>query len=129
MNVGLPSLRSLNVATPEFFRVMNAEIEKEDLGNWKTYLRWHLIHANARHLSSLFVNADFDFYEKTLQGVQEIEPRWKRCAEDVDDHLGEPLGQAYVEKYFSPQANGEPVRMLNEMKSAMKAHINAPHSL
>ena len=124
MKVGLPSLRSLNVATPEFFRVMNAEIEKEDLASWKTYLRWHLIHANARHLSSAFVMADFDFYEKTLQGVQEIEPRWKRCTEDVDDDLGEALGQAYVEKYFSPEAKRQAARMVKQIESAMEADIH-----
>jgi endothelin-converting enzyme/putative endopeptidase len=122
--VGLPALPSLNVATPEFFRGMNAEIEKEDLASWRTYLRWHLIHANARYLSSAFVNADFDFYEKTLQGVQEIEPRWKRCTEDVDDDLGEALGQAYVEKYFSPEAKRQAVRMVKEIESAMEADIN-----
>src|SRR6266851_1772243 len=122
--VGLPALPSLNVATPEFFKVMNAEIEKEDLSSWKTYLRWHLIHANARHLSSAFVNADFDFYEKTLQGVQEIEPRWKRCTEDVDGDLGEALGQAYVEKYFSPEAKRQALRMVKEIESAMEADIN-----
>src|SRR5260370_2723765 len=124
MKVGLPSLRSLNVATPEFFRVMNAEIEKEDLASWKTYLRWHLIHANARHLSSAFVIADFDFYEKTLQGVQEIEPRWKRCTEDVDDDLGEALGQAYVEKYFSPEAKRQAARMVKQIESAMEEDID-----
>jgi predicted metalloendopeptidase len=120
----LPSLPRLNVATPEFFKGINAEIEKEDFSIWKTYLRWHLIHANARHLSSAFGNADFDFYEKTLQGVQEIEPRWKRCTEDVDDDLGEALGQAYVEKYFGPEAKQQAVRMVKEIESAMEADIN-----
>jgi endothelin-converting enzyme/putative endopeptidase len=70
------------------------------------------------------VNADFDFYEKTLQGVQEIEPRWKRCTEDVDDDLGEALGQAYVEKYFSPEAKRQAVRMVKEIESAMEADID-----
>src|SRR6202047_5461582 len=117
--VGLPALPSLNVATPEFFKVMNAEIEKEDLSSWKTYLRWHLIHANAPHLSSAFVNADFDFYEKTLQGVEEIEPRWKRCTQDVDDDLGEALGEAYVNKYFSSEAKRQALKMVREIETAM----------
>ena len=105
--VGLPSLASLNVASPGFFKAMNEELEKESLGDWKVYLRWHLVHADAPFLSSAFLNENFAFYGKTLRGQQELQPRWKRCTENVDDDLGEALGQVYVEKYFSPEAKQE----------------------
>jgi putative endopeptidase len=123
--VGLPSLASLNVAVPDFFKTLNAAIDKEDLANWKTYLRWHLVHANARHLSAPFVDEDFAFYGKTLSGTERIEPRWKRCTEDVDDELGEALGQAYVEKYFSAEAKQQAVKMVKEIEAAMQQDINA----
>ena len=45
--VGMPSITSLNVSVPNFFKTMNETIEKESLADWKTYLRWHLVHANA----------------------------------------------------------------------------------
>jgi len=53
--VGLPSIASLNVATPDFFKTVSAEIDKEDLASWKTYLRWHLVEANARYLIRLLL--------------------------------------------------------------------------
>jgi len=84
---------------------MSAEIEKETLANWKTYLRWHAAHDAARDLSSPFVKENFDFYGKILSGQQELPPRWKRCTNDVDGDLGEALGQAYVAKHFSPTQN------------------------
>ena len=59
--IGLPALPSLNVETPVFFQKMSKEIRKENLSAWKAYLRWHLVHANARFLSSAFVNEDFNF--------------------------------------------------------------------
>ncbi len=31
---------------------LSKEIRKENLSAWKAYLRWHLVHANARFLSS-----------------------------------------------------------------------------
>src|SRR5215469_18945733 len=62
--VGLPSVDSLNVATPEFFKGMNAAIEKESIASWQAYLRWHLANANAEFLSTPFVNEDFAFYGK-----------------------------------------------------------------
>lgn len=123
--VGLPGLASLNVAAPGFFQALNGEIDKEDLGSWKTYLRWHLVEANARYLPAAFVNADFDFHGKILSGTEQIEPRWKRCTEDVDEDLGEALGQAYVEKYFSAEAKQQAVTMVREIEAAMQQDVNA----
>jgi len=122
--IGVPSLGSLNVAVPGFFKAMNEEIAKESLADWKTYLRWHLVHAYAPHLSSAFLNEDFAFYGKTLQGQQELKPRWKRCTESVDGYLGEALGQAYVEKYFSADAKEKVLKMVKEIQAAMERDIN-----
>jgi putative endopeptidase len=123
--VGLPSLTSLNVVAPDFFKTMNAELEKEDLANWKTYLRWKLLHANAPYLSSQFVNEDFAFYGTVLQGKEQLQPRWKRCTQYVDNDLGEALGQAYVAKYFGPDAKGQALKMVKEIEAAMQADIHS----
>jgi putative endopeptidase len=123
--VGLSSVEALNVETPEFFKVLNTELKKESLASWKTYLRWHLVNANAPFLSSDFVNADFDFYGKTLQGAQELEPRWKRCVGYVDNDLGEALGQAYVERNFSPEAKQRAQKMVKEIEDAMGRDIDS----
>jgi putative endopeptidase len=123
--VGLPSLETLNVETPEFFKALNTEFTNETLASWKIYLRWHLINANAPFLSSDFVNADFDFYGKTLQGAQQLEPRWKRCVGYVDNDLGEALGQVYVEKNFSPEAKQRAQKMVKEIEDAMGQDIES----
>jgi putative endopeptidase len=122
--VGTPSLSSLNVASPGFFKAMNEELQKESLADWKTYLRWHLVHADAAHLSAPFLNENFAFYSKTLRGQQELKPRWKRCTEYVDDYLGEALGQAYVAKYFSPEAKQQAQKIVKEIEAAMEGDIN-----
>ena len=123
--VGLPSLEALNVETPEFFKTLTIELRDEPLASWKAYLRWHLINANAPFLSSEFVNADFDFYGKTLQGAQELEPRWKRCVGYTDNDLGEALGQAYVERTFSPDAKRRAQKMVMEIEEAMGRDIES----
>ena len=122
--VGMPSLSSLNVSSPGFFKAMGEELQKENLADWKTYLRWHLVHADAPHLSAAFLNENFAFYSKTLRGQQELKPRWKRCTENVDDYLGEALGQAYVEKYFSPEAKQKALKIVKEIQAAMEQEIN-----
>ncbi|MGA8617111.1 MAG: M13 family metallopeptidase N-terminal domain-containing protein [Candidatus Sulfotelmatobacter sp.] len=123
--VGQPSLASLNVASPNFFKALNEELEKENLADWKSYLRWHLVHADAPFLSAAFLNENFAFYGKTLRGQQELQPRWKRCTEGVDNDLGEALGQVYVETYFSPAAKQEAVKMVKEIDAGMEQDINS----
>jgi endothelin-converting enzyme/putative endopeptidase len=123
--VGIPVLASLNVAAPGFFKALSEELGKENLADWKTYLRWHLVRSDAPHLSSAFVNENFAFYGKTLRGQQELQPRWKRCTEAVDGYLGEALGQAYVEKYFPPEAKQEALKMVKEIQAAMEQDINS----
>jgi putative endopeptidase len=120
---GQPGLRTLNVTAPEFFKAMNAVLQKEDLESWKAYLRWHLAHANAPYLSASFVNADFDFFGKALGGAQELEPRWKRCVNYTDNNLGEALGQAYVRRAFGPEAKQRAQEMVKEIELAMEGDI------
>ena len=123
--IGLPGVNSLNVTSPAFFKTLNEELERESLDDWKTYLRWHLVHAAAPQLSSAFLNENFAFYGKTLRGQEQLKPRWKRCTEDIDNYLGEALGQAYVEKYFSPQAKQEAVKIVKEIQAAMEQDIKS----
>ena len=123
--VGLPSLQSLNVVSLEFFKTMNAELQKESLANWKAYLRWKLVHADAQYLSSPFVNENFDFYGKVLQGKEQLRPRWKRCTDYVDSDLGEALGQAYVAKYFGPDAKAQALNMVKQIEVAMQSDIQS----
>ncbi len=122
---GVGSIVSLNVVTPDYFRVMNEEIEKESLADWKTYLRWHAAHDAATSLSAAFVRENFNFYGKTLRGRKELPPRWKRCTNDVDNDLGEALGQAYVAKYFSPQAKQAALKIVTQVEAAMQSEIQA----
>ncbi len=124
-HVGLGSMQSLNVVTPDFFKALNSELEREDLADWKAYLRWHLAHANAPFLSWPFVNADFDFFDKTLQGTEQLEPRWKRCVSAVDNQMGEALGQAYVELNFSPEAKQRALKIVKQIEAAMQQDITS----
>jgi endothelin-converting enzyme/putative endopeptidase len=115
----------MNVVAPRFFQALGQWIEKENLAVWKTYLSWHLIKAKAPLLSAAFVNQDFAFFGKTLEGREALPPRWKRCTEQVDEELGEALGRVYVEKYFPPVAKERAQRMVSAIQAAMDQEINA----
>ena len=120
---GLSAVSSLNVVTPEYVRTMNATVEKESLPDWKIYLRWHAAHSAATNLSSAFDKETFNFYGKTLRGQEQLPPRWKRCSNDVDSDLGEAFGQAYVARYFSPEAKQAALKMVKEIEDSMQSEI------
>jgi putative endopeptidase len=120
---GTPEVKSLNVDAPGFVAALDAALKKESLADWKIYLRWHLVHSQAQYLASPFMKENFNFYGKTLQGLEQMEPRWKKCVNGVDGDLGEALGQVYVEKYFSPDAKRRALKMVQEIQAAMERDI------
>ena len=117
---GLANVQSFNVTEPEFYREVNRVLSAQKLDDLKTYLRWHVVHAWAPYLSMNFQQANFDFYSRTLSGVNEMEPRWKRCVQWVDRDLGEALGQVFVARTFGPDTKARTVQMTREIESAME---------
>jgi putative endopeptidase len=120
---GFPGISAVNVGQPKFFQQLDQMLQSVPLADWKTYLRWHLVHGAATLLSSKFLNENFDFYGKTLQGTTEIRPRWKRCVSATDHDLGEALGQKYVEKTFPPQAKAAALQMVHNLMAAFRADM------
>ncbi|HUI84075.1 MAG TPA: M13 family metallopeptidase [Candidatus Binatia bacterium] len=119
----VPPFEILNVDAPDFFRELNGQLASVSLADWKSYLRFHVANSRAPYLSSAFVNENFEFYRKYLRGAKELQPRWKRCVEYVDDQLGEALGQAYVRKTFPPELKAATLKMTQEIEDAMALRI------
>ena len=121
--LGVTQKTDVNVATPEFFKTMNDQLSSLPMNDWQTYLRWHLINANAAALSSKFVDEDFNFKGKILQGSKENLPRWKRCVAGTDRVMGEALGEVYVKKAFPPAAKARALDMVKNLEAALKSDI------
>ena len=122
--IGLPAVKAYNVTEPAFYAALEARWNEDSLDDVKTYLRWHVAHASAQILSTEFVNESFGFYGKTLRGVQELRPRWKRCVALVDAQLGEALGQEFVSRAFGPKLKQKTLRMTRQIERAMQDDIN-----
>ena len=71
---------------------------------WRDWLRWQVIRSSAAYLSSDFVEANFDFYGRTLTGTPQIRDRWKRGVSLVEGALGEAVGRIYVDRHFKSSA-------------------------
>ncbi|MEP6994039.1 MAG: M13 family metallopeptidase [Acidobacteriota bacterium] len=114
---------AVNVAQPKFFEAFDKELRSTPLDQWKTYLRWHYVHAIAPELSKAFVEENFDFYGKTLTGTPENEPRWKRCVSAADGELGFALGKAYVKDFFPPEAKARADAMVQNLIAALREDL------
>lgn len=117
---GAPGLKESNIGQPDFFKEVNRQLTATPLADWKTYLRWHVLHSSATALSDAFVQENFNFYGKRLAGTKELLPRWKRCVQSVNVNIGEALGQIYVEKYFPPDAKAHARDMVSNLSSALR---------
>ncbi|HEY7334658.1 MAG TPA: M13 family metallopeptidase [Bryobacteraceae bacterium] len=119
----VPNSPLVNVTEPTFYKELQALLKTRPLADWQTYLRWHLVHSYAPALSSAFVNANFDFYSKHLRGLEQLPPRWKRCVRQVDEELGEALGQVFVAKTFSADTKAKAQLMTKQVEDAMESEI------
>jgi putative endopeptidase len=118
-----PAVHRLNVAVPDFFRGMDAALARADLATLRAYFRWQLLHAEADLLPAAFAEANFDFFDRTLSGTQEIRPRWKRCAALTDRLLGEALGQEFVAASFSQEDRQRTRAMVQAIEGALAEDI------
>jgi endothelin-converting enzyme/putative endopeptidase len=123
--VDAPASKQYMITSPEFFKGLEKLVEQRPLADWKTYLRWQLLHGEARFLNKAFVDENFDFFSKTLYGAEEQQPRWRRCVRAADRDLGEALGQAYVDRAFGPDSKARVLKLVGDIKSALQQDLQA----
>ena len=98
------ALDELVVRQPSFVEGLQLLLTPDRLESWRDWLAWQVIRSNASYLSTEFVEANFDFYGRTLTGTPELRARWKRGVSLVEASLGEAVGRVYVERHFRPAA-------------------------
>jgi putative endopeptidase len=107
----------VNVAQPNFLRRAGELVSSVPIADWRAYLRYHLLSTASPWLSSDFAKEDFA-YRALYSGAKEMLPRWKRCLRITDAQLGEALGQAYVEKTFSPKGKAEAKQVIDDIRAS-----------
>jgi putative endopeptidase len=110
---------TLNVATPAFFKALNSLVATEPADAWKSYFRWHTLHAAAADLPKAYFDENFTFFGKTLAGQKEPPPRWKQCTSMTDRALGEAVGQDWVKKNFPPAAKASMDKLVAALEKSL----------
>ncbi len=121
--IGHPQLSEFNVTEPAFYQEVGRIISQTPMTELQAYLRWHLLHENAPYLSAAFVQEDFNFYSRTLRGVEQMPARWKRCVRLVNRDLTDPLGKEFVARTFTPEMKQRTLKMTRGIEQAMEEEI------
>jgi predicted metalloendopeptidase len=112
------------VGQPTYLKSFMQVANNTPIDVWKAYLSMHLVDAYASYLSKAFVDERFDFYGKTLSGVKELEPRWKRGVGAIERSQGESLGKLYVAEYFPPERKARMEALVKNLLAAYKQSID-----
>ena len=99
--------------------------QETDLEDLKAWAAWHIVHGRATLLSGAFVEENFDFYGRTLQGTDELRARWKRGVALVESCLGEALGEIYVERHFPPSHKSAMEILVGRLIEAYRQSISS----
>lgn len=97
-------VQALVVTQPSYFEALGKLYAELTVADWRTYLRYKLLNSFAPDLPQRFVQLHFDFNQRTVSGIEELKPRWKRGVDTVEDAIGDLLGKIYVERHFQPEA-------------------------
>jgi putative endopeptidase len=122
--LGAAGIDSLNVSQIEPVKAAIAIIEREPIEVLKDYLSWKVINSAANYLSDDFVNANFEFYGRTMSGSKELRPRWRRTIDAVNGAMGEAVGQLYVDKYFPAEAKERMLNLVENLKISLGERIS-----
>jgi putative endopeptidase len=125
-NASVEKEKSIVVTQVEYIKNLNNLIKTTPIDTWKIYLKWGVINQSASLLTTTLDNEHFDFFSKTLYGVEKQEDDWKRGVNTVNGGLGEVVGKVYVKKHFSPEAKE---RMTGMVKNLLKAYAESIKTL
>jgi len=101
-----------------------AAVKTVPIGTWKDYLVARAIDRTAPMLSKAFVDAHFDFHNRTLAGTPALRERWKRGVDATNDALGNAVGRMYVEKYFPPAEKERAATLVRRLIAAFDRRLD-----
>jgi endothelin-converting enzyme/putative endopeptidase len=126
-SIGFPAITAINVAQPEFFKELDAMTKgpkSVKIGEWRTYLRWHLARSLSPWLSRKFVDEWFQF-RQVLTGTKVLQPRWKRCVRFADEMMGEALAQPFVKDHLGEDGKHAAEQMVAGIETSMKLDLES----
>lgn len=122
--LNVQGLTKANISSLKYLEFINKYLPTLTLQQKKDFLVFDFVTNSSNLLSDPFQEANFEMYDKTMSGIEEMEPRWKRVMTIPNSMFGEAVGELYVQKYF-PQENKAYMKQLVEnLRVALGKHID-----
>jgi putative endopeptidase len=122
--LGVTAAPAVVVNQPSYLKAFAASVNELPVDAWKPYLKASLLNGFAPYVNKAVVDAEFGFYNTTLRGVKEQQPRWKRGVNVLNGNLGEMLGKLYVERHFKPEAKARMDALVANLREAYRQGID-----
>ncbi|WGL54255.1 M13-type metalloendopeptidase [Nocardioides sp. BP30] len=111
------------VRQPSFFEHLSGVLSDTSVEQWRSWLLAHVLRWAAAYLTDDFVETNFDFYGRTLNGTPQLRERWKRGVSLVEGALGEEVGQEYVARHFPPASKAMMDELVANLLAAYRESI------
>ena len=118
-----PVLAEVCVRQPSYLAHLSTVLEEVPIEDWRPWLQSHVLRAAAAYLTDDFVEVNFDFYGRTLNGTPELRARWKRGVSLVEGAIGEAVGREYVARHFPPESKAQMDELVANLLEAYRRSI------
>jgi putative endopeptidase len=118
-------IKTLNVATPDFFQAVDGLLTSIPVDSWKSYFRWHVLSEQAEALPKAFRDEDFAFWGSFYTRQEQPQPRWKQCTEMTERALGDSIDQDWLRQNVSPGAAAGMEKLVAALEKALGEEISA----
>ena len=109
---------------PSYFEALDKIFAEVPVADWRVYLRYKLLSTYAPDLPAKFVQRQFEFNDRTVSGIEELKPRWKRGVDTIEGSVGDLVGKMYVERHFKPEQKQRIDALVNNLKAAFSSGID-----
>ena len=120
---GVAEIESLVLYMTDYLGALDGILRETDIETWKTYLYWVELNDAGNILTADLDRQNFEFYGKTLSGLEEQRPMWRRATATVSGALGEVVGKVYVSKHFPPEAKARMEVLVGNLTKAYEVSI------
>lgn len=121
--MGVKDVKQVILTEPKVMAVAQKLMSTHSEQDIKYYVAGLIIKSSTSVLSDDFVNANFDFYGRLLNGQKEQKARWKRALGFPNSLLGEAVGELYVSKYFAGESKAKMLKLIDNLRKALATRI------
>ena len=112
------------VRQPSYLGHLSTVLDEVPIEDWKSWMVVHVLRSAAPYLTDDFVETNFDFYGRTLNGTPELRARWKRGVALVEGAIGEAVGKEYVARHFPPSSKAMMDELVANLLAAYRDSIS-----